>query len=484
MAFVPEIKKPHALLIPFPIQGHINPFLKLAKLLHSKGFHITFVNSEFNHKRLLRSRGPNALNGLPDFHFETIPDGLPPTNIDATQSIPDLCDSTRNNSFVPFINLISKLNDTKASHDAPPVTCIISDGIMSFTIKASQQFGLPNILFWTHSACGFMSFKECKNLMERGLTPLKDANYLTNGHLDTIIDWIPGMKNITLRDLPGIYRTTDPNDILLDFVVEQVEAASKASAIILPTFDALEPDVLNALSTMFPKLYSVGPLELLLDQTSESRFESIKCNLWKEESECLKWLDSQEPNSVLYVNFGSVIVMSPQQLVEFAWGLANSKKNFLWVIRPDLVKGEASIVPPEIVAEIKDKGLMVGWCPQEEVLKHPSVAGFLTHCGWNSTLESICNGVPLICCPFFNDQILNCRYICGEWAFGMEMNGDNVKRDEVEKLVRELIRGEKGKEMKKKAIEWKKLAEEATNTNGSSFLNLEKLVNEVLLFKN
>ena len=308
-----------------------------------------------------------------------------------------------------------------------------------------------------------------------------DASYLTNGHLDTIIDWIPGMKNITLRDLPGIYRTTDPNDKLLHFVVKQIEAASKASAIILPTFDALEADVRNALATMFPKLYTIGPLELLLDQTSESKFESIKCNLWKEESECLKWLDSQEPNSVLYVNFGSVIVMKPQQLVELAWGLANSKRKFLWVIRPDLVQGEASIVPAEIVSETKERGLMVGWCPQEQVLKHPAVAGFLTHCGWNSTLESISNGMPLICCPFFNDQTLHCRYICVEWAFGMEMDSDNVKRDEVEKLARELMKGEKGKEIKRKAIEWKELAEQATNTDGSSFLNLEKLVNEVLL---
>ncbi|KAK7412114.1 hypothetical protein VNO78_03562 [Psophocarpus tetragonolobus] len=418
-------KKPHALLIPFPSQGHINPFLKLAKLLHSKGFHITFVNTEFNHQRLLKSRGPNALNGLPNFHFETIPDGLPltPTNMDATQSIPALCDSTRKNCLIPFCNLISKLNH---SH-APPVTCIFSDDVMSFTIKASHQFGIPNILFWTHSACAFMSFKACKNLMDRGLIPLKDANYLTNRHLDTVIDWIPGMKNITLRDLPAIYRTTDPNDILLDFVVEQIEATSKASAIILPTFDALERDVLDALSTMFPKLYTIGPLELLLDQTSESTFDSIKCNLWKEECECLEWLDSQEPKSVLYVNFGLIYLR----------------------------------VKPQ-------------FC-------HPAVAGFLTHCGWNSTLESITNGVPLICCPFFNDQTLNCRYICREWAFGMEMDSDNVTRDEVEKLVKELLEGEKGKEMKKKAIEWKKMAQEATNINSSSYLNLEKLVNELLL---
>ncbi|MED6133943.1 hypothetical protein PIB30_032876 [Stylosanthes scabra] len=166
-----EMKKPHVVMVPFPSQGHINPFLKLAKILHTKGFHITFVNTEFNHMRLLKSRGSNALNVIPSFNFETIPDGLPPpSNMDATQSIPALCDSTSKHCFIPFSNLISKLN---AASDSPPVSCIISDGVMAFTVKASQQFGLPNILFWTHSACAFMTYTQCKNLMQRGLTPLK-----------------------------------------------------------------------------------------------------------------------------------------------------------------------------------------------------------------------------------------------------------------------------------------------------------------------
>lgn len=163
-------KKPHAVVIPFPTQGHINPFLKLAKLLHSKGFHITFVNSHFNHNRLLKSRGPNSLNGFPDFQFESIPDGLPPSNMDSTQSIPALCISTSKHCFLPFFNLLQKLNN---HHHHPPVSCVISDGIMTFTMEASQHFGLPNVVFWTHSACAFMSYTHCKSLMERGLIPLK-----------------------------------------------------------------------------------------------------------------------------------------------------------------------------------------------------------------------------------------------------------------------------------------------------------------------
>ena len=266
---------------------------------------------------------------------------------------------------------------------------------------------------------------------------------------------------------------------MLNFVRVEAERASRASAVILNTFDALEKDVLDALSATLPPVYSIGPLQHLVDQISDDRLKSMGSNLWKEQTDCLQWLDSKEPNSVVYVNFGSITVMTSQQLTEFAWGLANSNKPFLWIIRPDLVVGDSALLPPEFVTETKDRGMLASWCPQEQVLKHPAIGGFLTHSGWNSTSESICGGVPLICWPFFAEQQTNCRYSCSEWGIGMEID-NNVKRVEVEKLVRELMDGEKGKEMKKKVMEWRKLAEEATRPGGSSYDNFNKLLRNVL----
>ncbi|XWS25293.1 hypothetical protein CRYUN_Cryun27aG0056800 [Craigia yunnanensis] len=473
--------KPHAVCIPYPGQGHINPMLKLAKILHHRGFHITFVNTEFNYRRLLKSRGPGALGGLTSFRFETIPDGLPPTDVDATQDTPSLCESTRKTCLPYFKQLLHKLNDSSSSN-VPPVSCIVSDGAMSFTLDAAEELGVPEVLFWTTSACGFLSYVHYRQLMEKGYTPLKDESYLTNGYLDTVIDWIPAMEGIRLRDLPTFIRTTDPNFIMLDFLVVETERARKASAIILNTFDDLEHEALGALSSMLPPVYSVGPLHLVLNHhVHDTDLEQLGSNLWKEEPESLQWLDSKEPNSVVYVNFGSITVMTADQLTEFAWGLANSSQAFLWVIRPDLVGGESAILPAEFVAETKDRGLLATWCPQEEVLSHPSVGGFLTHSGWNSTIESISRGVPMICWPFFAEQQTNCWYSCTKWGIGMEIDS-NVKRDEVESLVRELMEGEKGKEMKKKALEWKRKAEEATgNSKGSSYRNLDQMINQVLL---
>ena len=301
--------------------------------------------------------------------------------------------------------------------------------------------------------------------------------------MESAIDWIPGMKNIRLKDLPSFIRTTDEKDIMVNFLIRETERAPRASAVILNTFDPFEQDVLDALSSMLPRIYTIGPLVLLADQIKDDNLKSIGSNLWKEEPECVEWLNSKEPNSVVYVNYGSITVMTPQQLIEFAWGLANSEKPFLWIIRPDLVVGDSAILPPEFVTKTKDRGMLASWCLQEQILKHPSIGGFLTHSGWNSTLESVCNGVPMISWPFFAEQQTNCRYCCTEWGIGMEID-NNVQRDEVEKLVRELMNGEKGKNMKKKVIEWKTKAEEATKPGGSSYQNLEKLIVQVLLAGN
>ncbi|XP_050380524.1 7-deoxyloganetin glucosyltransferase-like [Argentina anserina] len=478
--------RPHIVCVPIPVQSHIKAMLKFAKLLHHRGFHITFVNTEFNHRRFLKSLGPNSLDGLPDFWFETIPDGLPSSDEDTPQDVVELCDSVRTNFLAPFRNLLTKLNDNASSstkHSNPPVTHIVSDGWMPFTLAAAEENGIPVTLLFTIAACSLMGFAQFPTLVEKGLAPLKDDSCLTNGYLDMAVDWIPGMKYIRLKDLPTNFRVTDPENSAWNFCLEGIKGIPKASAVVVHTFDALEPQILEAFSTMFPvHVYAIGPHQLLLDKIPEHPLKSMGYSLWKEETECLHWLDFKTPNSVIYVNYGSLTFITPQQLVEFAWGLANTKLPFLWVLRPDLVIGESAILPPEFVAETKERGLIASWCPQEQVLNHPSIGGFLTHSGWNSTIESLCAGVPMLCWPFFSDQQTNCWFACNEWDIGMEISND-VKREEVEKLVRELMEGEKGQKMKDNAMKWKKLAEEATALHGSSSTNLDNLVNHVLLRK-
>jgi hypothetical protein len=179
---------------------------------------------------------------------------------------------------------------------------------------------------------------------------------------------------------------------------------------------------------------------------------------------CLKWLDAQAPASVLYVSFGSIATMSAAELVETAWGLANSGHPFLWVLRPGLVRGtppsEAPPLPDGFDAATRGRGVVVSWAPQEEVLAHPAVGAFWTHCGWNSTLESVCAGVPIMACPCFGDQMGNARYVEHVWRTGLTLDGE-LERGKVEAAVAALMGpGEPGARLRRRARELKSSAAE------------------------
>ncbi|GJM85346.1 hypothetical protein PR202_ga01787 [Eleusine coracana subsp. coracana] len=484
----PAIEKPHAVCMPFPAQGHVIPMMKMAKVLHRKGFHITFVNTEYNHRRLVRSRGPDAVAGLPDFRFATIPDGLPPSDADATQDAAAICISTMTTCLPHFKALLAGLNNASpAVGVVPPVTCVVADASLTFSVDAAADLGVPCALLWTASACGSLGYRHFRLFIDKGIVPLKDAEQLTNGFLDTPVNWARGMsKHMRLRDFPSFLRTTDRDDPMLNFTMHEIEHSGDATAIIYNTFDELERPALDALrAAHHPRAaaYTVGPLNLLADRIvpAGGPLDALGSNLWKEDRACLDWLDGvEEARSVVYVNYGSIAVMSNEQLVEFAWGLADSGYAFLWVVRPDLVEGDAAVLPPEFVEATRGRGLLTSWCPQEEVLRHEAVGLFLTHSGWNSTLESLSGGVPMLSWPFFAEQQTNSLYKCVEWGVAMEV-GDDVRREVVESRIREAMEGEKGREMRKRAAEWKEAAGRAMKPGGSSLDNLDKLINDVLL---
>ncbi|XXG76425.1 hypothetical protein AAC387_Pa08g0778 [Persea americana] len=349
-------KKPHLVFIPYPAQGHINPMMQLAKLLHSRGFFITFVNTDFAHKRLSESRGPDSLDCLDGFRFETISDDKPLSAGEVIQDAQAFCKSIQENCVEPLRGLLRKFHGTS---DGPGVTCIIWDRYMTFTLQIAQELEIPEVTFCPTAACTFMAIVHYSELIRRGVAPLKDESYMSNGYLDTTIDWIPGMKEIRLRDLPSFIRTTDPDDFFLNYAVNAAKIALKASAIIFNTFDDLEHEVLHAIQSMFfPRMYTIGPLLLQSRLLPDNELKSVKSSMWKEEENCLKWLDSHEASSIIYVNFGSITVITEQQLMEFGWGIANSNHPFLWVIRPDLVTGGHKNLPQDLMDEIEGRGMI------------------------------------------------------------------------------------------------------------------------------
>ncbi|PUZ50285.1 LOW QUALITY PROTEIN: hypothetical protein GQ55_6G046800 [Panicum hallii var. hallii] len=460
--------QPHAVVVPYPGSGNINPALQLAQLLRRHGVFITFVVTEHNLRRA-EAAAEGAARGREGFRVETIPDGLVDADRDEQDYDLGLSKATTHRCAAPLRELVARLRGGGA-HGVPPVTCVLPTSLMSFTLEVARELGVPSMVLWGSSAAALMGHMRLRELKERGYLPLKDESCLTNGYLEkTIIDWIPGMPPISLSDVSSFVRTTDPDDFGLWFNITEANNRTKAGALVINTFDALEADVLAALRAD-TRASTVGQLGTLLRRGHHGD-DSIELSLWKHDTECLAWLDAQDPGSVVYANFGSLTVLTADQLAEFAWGLAATGRPFLWVVREDLVRGGGAL-PPEFLTETAERCRVVTWCPQEQVLRHRAVGCFLTHCGWNSMLESTAAGVPMVCWPVFAEQYTNRKYACELRGVGLRLE-EEVRREQVADRVREAMESE---EMRKSAARWKAEAEAAACPGGSSHDNLLGLV--------
>ncbi|XP_073006476.1 7-deoxyloganetin glucosyltransferase-like [Typha latifolia] len=472
-------QRPHAVIFPYPATSQVIPMLKMAKLLHSKGFVITFINSDYNQQRILNTEGDDALKGSDTFQFKSIPDGLSASEHESPEYYFELMPSVQKTCPAPLADLLALLRDSSGGDGVPPVTCVIYNFLTPFALDVAENLGVPSWVFCSASASYFNGCLHLDELMQRGYIPLKDESCLTNGYLDTLVDFIPGMKGIPLRYLSSFVRTTDPDDLLVNGELKSVQKATCARGLILNTFDHLENEVMDPLKEVVPRLYNVGPLGMLLSQMEEDNMKETSLNMFKEDPDSVQWLNTQRDASVIYVSFGSIIAITDQELIEFAWGLAESNHPFLWIIRPGLVHGGMSALPDGFIKATKDRSFLAGWCPQEEVLSHPSVGAFVTHNGWNSMVEAIGGGVPMICWPRLADEFSNCYYACQKWGIGVEME-ENVKREQVRELIKVVMEGESGEKMRENAKKWKRMAEAATMPGGSSYANLEGLIKDLI----
>ncbi|KAD1566676.1 hypothetical protein E3N88_42621 [Mikania micrantha] len=284
---------------------------------------------------------------------------------------------------------------------------------------------------------------------------------------------VTGLEPLKVRDLSK-FLTSDPEGAskLMELMVQGMKPAQ---AVIWNTFKELEELQLVNLHRDFPnRHFLIGPFH--------KYFPALSTSLLTRDENCISWLDKQAPKSVLYVSFGSLAGVEESQFLEIAWGLANSKQPFLWVVRPGSVKGSEWLEPLpdgflEIIAE--GRGYIVKWAPQRKILAHRSIGGFWTHNGWNSTLESVCEGVPMICSPSFGDQLPNARNVSDVWKIGVELwNG--FERGEIESVIKRVMVDEDGLEMKDRIMNLKEKANLCLKKGGSSYSSLEDLVKFIL----
>ncbi|XP_030526726.1 UDP-glycosyltransferase 76B1-like [Rhodamnia argentea] len=442
------------ILFPLPLQGHITPMLQLGNILYSRGFSITIVHTHFN--------SPKSSN-YPHFDFRPIPNGF----LEGQASTVDFIAlvTLMNVTCVgPFRDCLAKLL-SDASEDRISC-CLITDPVWHFTQAVADELRVPRMVLRTSSISSFLAFCALPLMREKGYLPLQDSR---------LEDAVPELPPLKVKDL-HVINTKDPEDVLR-LIVAMAETIQASSGLIFNSFEELEPAKLAECRRRFSvPIFTVGPFHKQSVEPSSS--------LLPQDRSSIPWLDKQEkPKSVLYVSFGSLSIVSEAQFLEIAWGLANSGRHFLWVVRPGSVRGSEWLeaLPSGFLEGLDGRGHIVRWAPQHEVLAHPTVGGFWTHNGWNSTLEAVCEGVPMMCMPFFGDQRVNARYVRDEWRVGLHLEY-KVERREIEDAIRRLMGGEERKEMRERMKALKRKVDECLKEGGSSYRSLQELTEYLASF--
>ncbi|KAA8530253.1 hypothetical protein F0562_004962 [Nyssa sinensis] len=439
--------------------GHTIPILHLARLLLHRRASVTIFTTTANRAFISKSLAETNASII-DLPFPENIDGLPP-GIESTDKLPSM------SLFVSFANAtkLIKPDFERVLETLPHVTFMVSDGFLCWTLESANKFGIPRLVYHGMSNYAMAVCRDAGNnrLLSQPRSDDDELFPLTN---------FPHIK-LTRNDFEPQLTDPEPKGPYFEFIVEMVITITQSYGVIVNSFYELEPlysDYWN--NNCEPKSWCVGPLCL-----AELQSRPHQKPRW------VQWLDQKlaQGSSVLYVAFGSQAEISAEQLREIATGLEESKVNFLWVARK--IESEFGNGFEE---RVKDRGIVVReWVDQREILGHESVQGFLSHCGWNSVLESMCAKVPLLAWPMMAEQPLNARLVTEELKVGLRVETCNgsvrgfVKWEGLVKTVRELMEGEMGKEARRKVKEVGEAAKKAMEEGGSSWSTLNELINEI-----
>ncbi|XP_062175293.1 UDP-glycosyltransferase 74F2-like [Alnus glutinosa] len=450
MEMVGNVYRAHCLVLAYPGQGHINPMMEFSKRLEHKGVKVTMV--------ITKSIAHTMDKEVNSIVVETISDGYDEGGVAEAESIPAYLESFWRVGSQTLTELIEKL-----SNSGCPVDCVVYDPFLPWALDIAKKFGLVGAMFFTQScAVDNIYYHVYKGVLK---VPL----------LETEI-FLPGSPPLKPQDMPSFIFDLGSYPAYFDMLVGQFSNVDKADWVLVNTFYELEQEVVDWMAKIFP-LRTIGPT--IPSMFFDKRLEDDKdhgLSIFKPETDaCMKWLNGHPKGSVVYVSFGSMAALELEQMAELAWGLRMSNRCFLLVVRAS----EEVKLPKNFVEETSKKGLVVRWCPQLKVLAHEAVGCFVTHCGWNSTLEALSSGVPMVAIPYWSDQSTNAKYTMDVWKTGLKAPVDEkglVRREIVEHCIREIMEGERGEEIKKNALRWRKLAKEAVDEGGSTDKNIEEFV--------
>ncbi|KDP35101.1 hypothetical protein JCGZ_10943 [Jatropha curcas] len=461
-------------LYPYPGIGHIFSMVELGKLI------LHHYNNHFSIAILLITSdlwdNPTLISYIKDIsktHSSISFRRFPPSSVDTTAPRSRLA----MNFECVLINRPYVLDSLQEISKETKICAFIIDLFCASALSIGKDLKIPTYYYFTSGAGCLAAYLYFPRIHEEHTQSFKDL-------VDTVLQ-IPGIS--PLKAIHMSEPMLDRNDSIYNDMVYFCSHLAKSDGILVNTFNVLDPKAIKAIENgacVFdaptPPIYCIGPL--ISKGSGNNR-----------EEECFSWLDKQPKKSVVFLCFGSVGSFCVQQMKEIANGLETSGKRFLWVVKNPINDAKKkrietkqdfdldSVLPQGFLNRIKDRGLVVkSWVPQVEVLSHESVGGFVTHCGWNSVLESVVAGVPMVAWPLYAEQHLNRNILVEDMkmAIAVEQRDEDgfVRADELARRVLELMDSEKGEELREMSLKMKEKSLSVWTECGSSVRTLTKLI--------
>ncbi|KAF8751371.1 hypothetical protein HU200_012042 [Digitaria exilis] len=457
------------------VRGHLHPMVQLASRLAGHGVPVTVAIADVPSSSDSLNTVARLSASYPSVSFHLLPPATAARSGDEADPDAD-----------PFITLIADLRATNPElvafvRSLPSVKALVLDFFCGCALDAAEELGLPAYLFFTSGASALAAYLHISVMRP-------DVPF---GDMGRSLLHFPGVHPVPASDLPEVL-LLGPHNEQYKATIGLFQQLPKAKGILANTFEWLEPRAVKAIEEgsprpgePLPRLFCVGPL-VGEERGGEGR-----------KHECLTWLDAQPARSVVFVCFGSASSVPAEQLREIAAGLERSGHAFLWAVRAPVApdadstkrfegRGEAALerlLPGGFLERTCGRGLVVAtWAPQVEVLRHAATGAFVTHCGWNSTLEAVTAGVPMVCWPMYAEQRLNKVFVAEGMKLGAVMegyDGDMVKAEEVEAKVRLVMESEQGKELRERTAAAKDMAAAAMEIGGSSTAAFIDFVNSL-----
>ncbi|MED6150352.1 hypothetical protein PIB30_071469 [Stylosanthes scabra] len=477
------------IFLPYPTPGHMIPMVDSARLFARHGASSTIITTQANASTFQKAIDTDLELGY-SIRIHVIP--FPASQVGLPEGVENIKDATSLEIMSKIGRGLYMLKDKieLLFHDLN-ADCLVTDMLYPWTVDSAEKLGIPRIYFYSSSY-----FSSCANYSVRKNRPHDGLESDTDKF--SIPD-LPHKTEMTALQLGEWMRTKSDSNAQFFYAVYEAEKRSYGT--LYNSFHELESDYEEHYkSTMGIKVWSIGPVAAWINNTIKG--QNID-HVEELEPEWLKWLNSMKIDSVLYVSFGSLTRLPNSQLVEIAHGLENSGHNFIWVIRKrendDDDDGDSFLHDFEVRMRERNQGFIIwNWAPQLRILEHSSIGGIVTHCGWNSILESLSVGLPMITWPLFAEQFYNEKLLVDVLKIGVAVAAgvkenklwmnlgeeDVVKRDVITNAVKVLMgSGEESMEMRKRVKKLGDAGKKATEEGGTSYNNLIQLIDELKSLK-